>query len=97
MSLVLTAQQQCQGMAATLGTQPVVALCSILDRMRVVISEGVLEKRTALLIQNFLEQVCTTLGRCSDILNRMWQDVRPHIDHLVKAHAHYGMMQLHSH
>ena len=27
--------------------------------MRVVISEGVLEKRTALLIQNFLEQVHT--------------------------------------
>ena len=34
-------------------------LCSILTRMRVVISEGVLEKRTALLIQNFLEQVRT--------------------------------------
>ena len=31
--------------------------CSILARMRAVISEGVLEKRTALLIQNFMEQV----------------------------------------
>ena len=42
-------------------TEAVIYLCSILTRMRVVISEGVLEKRTALLIQNFLEQVCTLL------------------------------------
>ncbi len=40
-------------------TEALVSLCSILTRMRVVISEGVLEKRTALLIQNFLEQVHT--------------------------------------
>ncbi len=54
-------------------------LCSILTRMRVVISEGVLEKRTALLIQNFLEQVRTlilyshrgTMALCSLFLKLM--------------------------
>ena len=39
--------------------------CRILDRMRVVISEGVLEKRTALLIQNFMEQVQYILSHCN--------------------------------
>ena len=44
--------------------------CSILARMRAVISEGVLEKRTALLIQNFMEQVRCPIASLPCTLSR---------------------------
>ena len=62
--------------------------------MRAVISEGVLEKRTALLIQNFMEQVSAFLQASPAYTERLSSDRSLKVLRLQHGHACGGLSLL---